>query len=241
VLLGRARDRRLGYLRRNRESGRSADPLTFEELGAGEGNRTLVFSLEGCCSTIELHPRRLSAPRSDTARLKAPFLAIRAREVNSRKGSALCVCNAFMTLGTELPAGRITKARASGPETGITISLRKGATTYTLFHLNDGYIADAVCPRGTGLVNPSTFPSLGPQPIPFQVGTLIGDNGYDMFTAFPSPAGNAYSIAEDSIGLKFQLSGGVHSWYVTTAGTRGDSLRYEDEPNARHGPCLSWD
>ena len=26
------------------------------EAGAGEGNRTLVFSLEGCCSTIELHP-----------------------------------------------------------------------------------------------------------------------------------------------------------------------------------------
>ena len=25
--------------------------------GAGGGNRTLVFSLEGCCSTIELHPR----------------------------------------------------------------------------------------------------------------------------------------------------------------------------------------
>jgi hypothetical protein len=29
----------------------------IESLGAGEGNRTLVFSLEGCCSTIELHPR----------------------------------------------------------------------------------------------------------------------------------------------------------------------------------------
>ena len=29
----------------------------FENIGAGEGNRTLVFSLEGCCSTIELHPR----------------------------------------------------------------------------------------------------------------------------------------------------------------------------------------
>ena len=26
------------------------------KAGAGEGNRTLVFSLEGCCSTIELHP-----------------------------------------------------------------------------------------------------------------------------------------------------------------------------------------
>ena len=25
---------------------------------AGEGNRTLVFSLEGCGSTIELHPQR---------------------------------------------------------------------------------------------------------------------------------------------------------------------------------------
>ena len=29
----------------------------FENIGAGEGNRTLVISLEGCCSTIELHPR----------------------------------------------------------------------------------------------------------------------------------------------------------------------------------------
>jgi hypothetical protein len=26
-------------------------------VGAGEGNRTLVISLEGCCSTIELHPQ----------------------------------------------------------------------------------------------------------------------------------------------------------------------------------------
>src|SRR5260221_2772117 len=29
----------------------------IELFGAGKGNRTLVFSLEGCCSTIELHPR----------------------------------------------------------------------------------------------------------------------------------------------------------------------------------------
>src|SRR5438128_786612 len=28
--------------------------------GAGEGNRTLVFSFEGCCSTIELLPRSRS-------------------------------------------------------------------------------------------------------------------------------------------------------------------------------------
>jgi hypothetical protein len=31
--------------------------LSGLSIGAGEGNRTLVFSLEGCCSTIELHPR----------------------------------------------------------------------------------------------------------------------------------------------------------------------------------------
>ena len=36
-------------------------PLTqaLRCFGAGEGNRTLVISLEGFCSTIELHPRRL--------------------------------------------------------------------------------------------------------------------------------------------------------------------------------------
>jgi hypothetical protein len=32
----------------------------IEKIGAGEGNRTLVISLEGCCSTIELHPRQKS-------------------------------------------------------------------------------------------------------------------------------------------------------------------------------------
>src|SRR5476651_2306642 len=33
---------------------KSSNPL--KSLGAGEGNRTLVVSLEGFCSTIELHP-----------------------------------------------------------------------------------------------------------------------------------------------------------------------------------------
>jgi hypothetical protein len=32
-------------------------PQVLEKIGAGEGNRTLVISLEGFCSTIELHPR----------------------------------------------------------------------------------------------------------------------------------------------------------------------------------------
>ncbi len=37
------------------------------DSGAGEGNRTLVFSLEGYGSTIELHPRLLLADRPATA------------------------------------------------------------------------------------------------------------------------------------------------------------------------------
>src|ERR1700752_1558862 len=32
------------------------------QTGAGEGNRTLVVSLEGFCSTIELHPPRGCPP-----------------------------------------------------------------------------------------------------------------------------------------------------------------------------------
>jgi hypothetical protein len=46
--------------------------IATAETGAGEGNRTLVFSLEGCCSTIELHPHpptvAWSAPKSEAAR-----------------------------------------------------------------------------------------------------------------------------------------------------------------------------
>jgi hypothetical protein len=37
----------------------------IENIGAGEGNRTLVISLEGCCSTIELHPHRFAVLLGD--------------------------------------------------------------------------------------------------------------------------------------------------------------------------------
>ena len=50
---------------------RCADPFPFSSvLGAGEGNRTLVVSLEGFCSTIELHPRSakpIETPSPDAA------------------------------------------------------------------------------------------------------------------------------------------------------------------------------
>ena len=37
------------------------------ESGAGEGNRTLVASLEGWSSTIELRPRSEETPRNVTS------------------------------------------------------------------------------------------------------------------------------------------------------------------------------
>ncbi len=37
-------------------SARQPSLASRAKAGAGEGNRTLVISLEGCCSTIELHP-----------------------------------------------------------------------------------------------------------------------------------------------------------------------------------------
>ena len=42
------------------------------KTGAGEGNRTLVISLEGCCSTIELHPHRRPALRGQKSEIPDP-------------------------------------------------------------------------------------------------------------------------------------------------------------------------
>jgi hypothetical protein len=65
---GREPDRLRAFASRPRKFVGSVQPVcrkwrsfaarSTENIGAGEGNRTLVFSLEGCCSTIELHPHR---------------------------------------------------------------------------------------------------------------------------------------------------------------------------------------
>ena len=47
------RDEAAGYFDPSLELDLSSRNVGF---GAGEGNRTLVVSLEGFCSTIELHP-----------------------------------------------------------------------------------------------------------------------------------------------------------------------------------------
>ena len=50
--------------------------MLYGRFGAGEGNRTLVFSLEGCCSTIELHPR-------------APYISNIAAALNEKSDGAV--------------------------------------------------------------------------------------------------------------------------------------------------------
>jgi hypothetical protein len=55
--------------------------LPSEIAGAGEGNRTLVISLEGFCSTIELHP-----PGS-SRRFRGLLVALFARTPFARRGA----------------------------------------------------------------------------------------------------------------------------------------------------------
>ena len=76
------------------------------KIGAGGGNRTLVFSLEGCCSTIELHPRQglvgqinlffaKALPECDFKYLsnsKALYLSGNAEYQTSFQGMNLAVC-----------------------------------------------------------------------------------------------------------------------------------------------------
>ena len=51
----------------------SQAPCGRLRIGAGEGNRTLVISLEGFCSTIELHPRFVQPARSSPAGCAVPW------------------------------------------------------------------------------------------------------------------------------------------------------------------------
>lgn len=115
--------------------------------------------------------------------------------------------------------------------TPTTISFGGGAATYTFSYLNDGYTADAVSTGGTGLIN--SFAFLGPErPIAFELGAPIGETGYPDFTAFTSPIGIDYSIAEDSIGLEFTLADGIHYGYVTTLGPEILQYGYNDTVGA---------
>jgi hypothetical protein len=102
-------------------------------FGAGEGNRTLVFSLEGCCSTIELHPRarvqlsRHAGRLNRYARFGAAggplnmrrFHAYTGVSINQRKEVIQCLSpSAVTSLGSparllSLASGRLSPGPAS--------------------------------------------------------------------------------------------------------------------------------
>ena len=73
-------------------------PPAAREIGAGEGNRTLVVSLEGFCSTIELHPLghaqmpmpppSVNPQRRLTARKPLPYHAIRMTHLDTIAASS---------------------------------------------------------------------------------------------------------------------------------------------------------
>lgn len=151
------------------------------------------------------------------------------RKRHQRAAAAVALAMGFCPLsmaGAEA-ANVVFNPDADFSSTPFTISFGGGAATYTFTYVNDGLTADGISTGGDGLVN-----SFLGAPMPFGLGTPIGDNGYETFTPFPSPAGILYSIAEDSIGLEFQLPDGVHFGYVTTLGPEVIQYGYNNTPGA---------
>ena len=109
-----------------------------------------------------------------------------------------------------------------------TISFGGGAATYTFTDiydpLTDPLTVAAVSTGGTAEVN-----SFLGQPIAFQLGTVVGATGYE-FAPLPTPTGIPFSIAEDSIGLEFSLSDGIHYGFVTTLGPEVIQYGYNTTP-----------
>lgn len=111
------------------------------------------------------------------------------------------------------------------------------AASFTLTFLGSNpnditYTVDGVSTGGTGAVNTSSFPGPGQQPIPYEVGADIGNNGNTTFTRFASPAGIAYSLAADFIGIDFTLVDGLHYGYIEVNGPTLVSYAYQSTPGA---------
>jgi hypothetical protein len=107
------------------------------------------------------------------------------------------------------------------------------ALTYLGYNPDDTtYTVDGVSTDGNGAVNTSSFPGPGQQPIPYQIGSDIGNNGNTTFTQLASPAGIAYSLAEDFIGIDFTLADGLHYGYIEVLGPTLVGYAYESTPGA---------
>jgi hypothetical protein len=111
------------------------------------------------------------------------------------------------------------------------------AASFTLTYLGSNpnditYTVDGVSTDGNGAVNTSGVPGPGQQPIPYQIGSDIGNNGYTTFTRFAAPAGIAYSSAADFIGIDFTLADGLHYGYIEVNGPTLVSYAYQSTPGA---------
>jgi hypothetical protein len=124
----------------------------------------------------------------------------------------------------------LTRPNADFNAAPYTISFGGGAATYTFTDIydpsTDPLTVAAVSTGGSALVN-----SVLGQPIPLQLGTIVGATGYG-FAPLPAPAGIPDSIAEDSIGLEFSLADGIHYGFVTTLGPEVIQYGYNTTPGS---------
>ena len=94
-----------------------------ENIGAGEGNRTLVFSLEGCCSTIELHPRAADQLSRQAGRLNRHERIWPARSAPAGDLCSLAVAGAWrgpLTRADSMPILRLPSTTKGGDPVSYT-------------------------------------------------------------------------------------------------------------------------
>ena len=142
----------------------------------------------------------------------------------------LCVAAGIWTVAEADAKAAIvlTQPGADFSAAPYTISFGAGAATYTFTDIYDPSVdpltVAAVSTGGDAMVN-----SFLGQPIAFQEGTLVGATGYP-FSALPTASGIPYSIAQDSIGLAFSLTDGIHYGFVTTLGPEVILYGYNTTP-----------
>ena len=145
----------------------------------------------------------------------------------SRTPAVACLAMGLMGFGAAdaHAANIVVYPGADFSITSYPISFDGGAATYTMSASTDGMTTASVSTGGTAMVD-----SFFGAPTAYQLGSLIGDNPYETFSAFSVATGIPYSQSEDSIGLEFKLADGIHYGYVTTFGTKVLQYGYNDTP-----------
>ena len=97
------------------------------DFGAGDGNRTHVFSLEGCCTTIVLYPRKeCGRPQGTTAPDRSGLSRI--NRLKKRVVGEAGLEPAKLTQGIysppPLPLGTFPRARLETAETASSTTIR---------------------------------------------------------------------------------------------------------------------